>query len=165
MKDKSLKCFSLYLGFALFLFGIQTEANMPVFDWSNWFQNSTLILNQGEQLKNQIDQYNNQLQQYDTMLNNTKSLTSYQWDDTNSIINNLINTTNTLDYYKQQAGSLDAYLNQYQSEAYYSQSLCRNGRCSKEELAQLRTYQKTLLRHKSMPMMPCFAASISSSRL
>lgn len=85
----------------------------PVFDAVNWAENIKI-------LATQVDQYKNQLAQYDNMLDNTKSLSTYQWDDANSVINNLINTTDTIDYYKQEAGSLDSYLNRYQSEEYYN---------------------------------------------
>jgi len=87
----------------------------PVFDAANLAQNIKLVASQAAEYKNQLEQYKN-------MLENTKSLTTYQWDDANSIITNLINTTDTIDYYKQEAGSLDAYLNRYQSEEYYSKT-------------------------------------------
>lgn len=107
---------------------------MPVFDWANWIENAAIA-------KQQIEQYKNQLNQYNNMLDNTKSLSTYQWDDANGIINNLLETTDTLDYYKQQAGSLEGYLNQYQSQDYYQNSPCFNGHCSKEELAKLKQNQ------------------------
>ncbi len=87
----------------------------PVFDFANWIENGKIILNQVSQYKTQIDQYNNQLQQYQNMLENTKSLTSFQWDNANSVINNLLESTNTIDYYKQEAGSLQGYLDRFQS--------------------------------------------------
>lgn len=102
----------------MFLWGlvsVVSASGAPVFDVANWAQNIKMIANQAAEYKNQLDQYNN-------MIENTKSLTSYQWDDANSIITNLINTTDTIDYYKQEAGSLDAYLNRYQSEEYYSKT-------------------------------------------
>ncbi|MFT4059276.1 MAG: P-type conjugative transfer protein TrbJ [Legionella sp.] len=114
--------------------GSLCHANMPVIDWANWYQNAQMLTTQANQYKNQLDQYN-------LMLANGKSLTSYQWDDANQIITNLVNTTNTLDEYKQQAGSLDAYLSRYQSEEYYSKGPCFNGNCSKEELKRLKQNQ------------------------
>jgi type IV secretion system protein TrbJ len=109
---------------------------LPVFDVANWAQNATLI-------KQQLDQYHNQLAQYKNMLDNSKSLTTYQWDDANHIINNLLETTDTLGYYKQQAGSLDNYLNQYQSQDYYQRNACFNGGCSKEEFQKIKKNQLT----------------------
>ncbi|KTC71803.1 conjugal transfer protein TrbJ [Legionella birminghamensis] len=106
-----------------------SASGTPVFDATNWAQNLKMIANQ-------VQAYKNQLEQYNTMLENTKSLTSYQWDDANSVISHLINTTDTIDYYKQEAGSLDAYLNRYQSEEYYS-----NSKFSEAEIARLKQNQ------------------------
>ncbi|HAT1880042.1 TPA: P-type conjugative transfer protein TrbJ [Legionella pneumophila] len=112
----------------------------PVFDFANWIENGKIILNQVSQYKTQIDQYNNQLQQYQNMLENTKSLTSFQWDNANSIINNLLESTNTIDYYKQEAGSLQGYLDRFQSQEYYQKTPCfnGNGHCSPEELRKIK---------------------------
>jgi len=111
----------------------------PVFDVANWLQNAKVILNQASQYKTQLDQYKNQVQQYQNMLDNTKSLTSFEWDNANSIINNLLNATNTIDYYKQEAGSMQAYLDRFQSQEYYQKIPCFNahGRCSPEELKKI----------------------------
>lgn len=91
----------------------------PVFDAASWIQHAKMILNQANEYKTQVDQYNNQIQQYQNMVENTKSLTSYQWDNANGVINNLLESTNTIDYYKQEAGSLQAYLDRFQSQDYY----------------------------------------------
>jgi P-type conjugative transfer protein TrbJ len=111
----------------------------PVFDIANWLQNAKVILNQASQYKTQLDQYKNQVRQYQNMLENTKSLTSFEWDNANSIINNLLNATNTIDYYKQEAGSMQAYLDRFQSQEYYQKIPCFNGhgRCSPEELKKI----------------------------
>ncbi|HBD7093894.1 TPA: P-type conjugative transfer protein TrbJ [Legionella pneumophila] len=107
----------------------------PVFDFANWLENGKIILNQVNQYKTQVDQYKNQLEQYQNMLENTKSLTSFQWDNANSVINNLLETTNTIDYYKQEAGSMQGYLDRFQSQEYYQKTPCfnGNGQCSPEE--------------------------------
>ncbi|KTD14364.1 P-type conjugative transfer protein TrbJ [Legionella israelensis] len=116
------------------------SSGAPVFDFANWIENGKIIINQVSQYKTQVDQYQNQLQQYQNMLENTKSLTSFQWDNANSVINNLLDTTNTIDYYKQEAGSLQGYLDRFQSQEYYQKTACFNesGRCSPEELKKIK---------------------------
>lgn len=111
----------------------------PVFDVANWLQNGKMIANQISEYKTQVDQYKNQLQQYQNMLDNTKSLTSFQWDNANSVINNLLESTNTIDYYKQESGSLQGYLDRFQSQEYYQKTPCfnGNGQCSPEELRKI----------------------------
>ena len=111
----------------------------PVFDIANWFENGKIILNQVSQYKTQLDQYKNQVLQYQNMLENTRSLTSFQWDNANSVINNLLDATNTIDYYKQEAGSLQGYMDRFQSQEAYQKTVCFNGhgRCSAEELKKI----------------------------
>ena len=111
----------------------------PVFDIANWFENGKIILNQVSQYKTQLDQYKNQVLQYQNMLENTRSLTSFQWDNANSVINNLLDATNTIDYYKQEAGSLQGYMDRFQSQEAYQKTACFNGhgRCSPEELKKI----------------------------
>lgn len=112
----------------------------PVFDVANWMQNGKMIATQLSEHKTQIDQYKNQIDQYQNMLENTKSLTTYQWDDANSVINNLLESTNTIDYYKQEAGTLQGYLDRFQSQEYYQKNSCFNdsGQCSTEELKKIK---------------------------
>lgn len=111
----------------------------PVFDFANWYQNGQIIMNQVSEYKTQVDQYKNQLEQYQNMLKNTKSLTSFQWDNASGVINNLLESTNTIDEYKQEAGSLQGYLNRYQSQEYYEKKPCFNGnrRCTPNELKKI----------------------------
>jgi len=112
----------------------------PVFDVANWMQNGKMIATQLSEHKTQIDQYKNQIDQYQNMLENTKSLTTYQWDDANSVINNLLESTNTIDSYKQEAGTLQGYLDRFQSQEYYQNSSCFNDsdQCSTEELKKIK---------------------------
>ncbi|HAT8886252.1 TPA: P-type conjugative transfer protein TrbJ [Legionella pneumophila subsp. pneumophila] len=112
----------------------------PVFDVANWIQNGKMIATQISEYKTQVDQYKNQMDQYQNMLENTKSLTSFEWDNANSVINNLLESTDTIDYYKQEAGSLQGYLDRFQSQEYYQKTPCfnGNGQCSAEELKKIK---------------------------
>ncbi len=47
---------------------------------------------------------------------------SYIWDQAQRTINDLNQATNTLAYYQNQLGSLDAYLGKFQDVAYYRSS-------------------------------------------
>ena len=123
-------------GLILFIWSLNVFSNgAPVFDISNWFQNGKMMINQASELKNQIDQYNQQIAQYNVMIQNSKSLASYQWDNADSIINNLLEMTNTIDYYKQEAGGMQGYLNKFQSAEYYQKLPCfsGSGKCSSAE--------------------------------
>lgn len=111
----------------------------PVFDIANYYQNFRMIMNQASQLKSQVEQYKYQIDQYQNMVQNTNSLTSYQWDNADSIINNLLDATNTIDYYKAEAGGFQGYLDKFQSAEYYQKRPCFNGSrpCTSEELKKI----------------------------
>jgi P-type conjugative transfer protein TrbJ len=100
------------------------HAGIPVIDVTNLTQNIMTALEEVAQTAKQIQQYQAQLQQYQNMLQNTAGAASNIWPQAQSTIQNLISTTDTLNTYKNQYGSLSAYLSHYQDLAYYQQSPC-----------------------------------------
>lgn len=100
---------------------------IPVIDASNLTQNVMTAVESVAQTLKQIEQYQTQLQQYENMLQNTMAPAAYIWDQAQSTINGLMNAVDTLDYYRNQLGSIDAYLEKYQDVAYYRGSPCFNG--------------------------------------
>ena len=103
------------------------QAGIPVIDGGNLVQNVMSAMEAVAQTAKQIEQYQTQLQQYENMLQNTMAPAAYIWDQAQSTINGLMNAVNTLDYYRNQLGSLDAYLGKFQDVAYYRSSPCFNG--------------------------------------
>jgi P-type conjugative transfer protein TrbJ len=103
---------------------LPVRAGIPVLDGSNLTQNiMTAVENVAQTLK-QIDQYKTQLQQYQTELQNTAAPAAYIWDQAQQTINGLTNAMNTLSYYKNQLGSIDAYLAKFHDVNYYRSSPC-----------------------------------------
>ena len=78
------------------------------------------------------------------MLQNTVAPAAYIWDQANSTINKLLQAQDTLNYYKNQDGSLDSYLKRYQDISYYRSSPCFNSniQCTPEEMETLRNAEK-----------------------
>lgn len=117
------------------LFAQPANATLPVIDFANWYESIT-------QTYQQIKQYQTQLEQYDNMLKNSKNLDAFTWDKANLTMDNLVNAIDTLNYYKQQAGGMDAYLSRYQNQDYYRHSPCFNGgQCTD-------TQREALLQHE-----------------
>ncbi|WP_020405873.1 P-type conjugative transfer protein TrbJ [Hahella ganghwensis] len=100
------------------------NAGIPVIDGTNLAQNILSALEAVSQTAKQIQQYQTQLQQYENDLQNTMAPSAFLWDRAESTINDLIDASNTLDYYKTELGSLDNYLNKFGSVAYYRGSPC-----------------------------------------
>lgn len=131
-------------------FSLQVNAGIPVIDGANVALNQVTsvesiaqTLKQVEEYKTQLDQYRNQISQYENMLQNTVAPASYIWDQAQSTINKLTNATDTLSYYKQQAGSLDSYLGKFQDLDYYRNSPCFNSSgCSDADRAELAKSQE-----------------------
>jgi P-type conjugative transfer protein TrbJ len=118
-------------------------AGIPVIDSTNLSQNIMTAVESVAQTLKQIEQYQTQLQQYENMLQNTAAPAAYIWDQAQSTINGLMNAINTLNYYKQQLGSIDGYLGKFQDVNYYRSSPCFTSvGCSAAERAALRNVQQ-----------------------
>lgn len=114
------------------------QAGIPVIDGTNLTQNILSALESVSQTAKQIQQYQTQLQQYENQLQNTLAPSSYIWDQAQTTINDLTQATNTLAYYQNQLGSLDAYLGKFQDVAYYRGSPCFSSTgCSDAEWAAM----------------------------
>ncbi|ELB1992238.1 P-type conjugative transfer protein TrbJ [Vibrio parahaemolyticus] len=106
---------------------IPVVAGIPVVDGTNLTQNIMSAMESVTQTAKQIQQYQTQLQQYENQLQNTMAPAAYIWDQAQSTIDDLTHATNTLAYYQNQLGSLDAYISKFQDVAYYRSSPCFNG--------------------------------------
>lgn len=114
------------------VFNQPTYANLPVFDIGNWVESL-------KQTYEQVRQSQTQLDQYETQLKNSKTLDNYTWDKANVTMDNLVKSIDTLNYYKQQTGGMDAYLARYQSIDHYRASACFNGApCTKAQQQAIR---------------------------
>ncbi|SBS29378.1 hypothetical protein MSP8887_01060 [Marinomonas spartinae] len=113
-------------------------AGIPVADGLNLKQNIVSSMEAVSQTLKQIQQYQTQLQQYENQLQNTMAPSVYIWDKAQSTMNDLNQATNTLSYYRNRLGSLDAYLGKFQSVAYYRGSPCfSDAGCSDAEWAAM----------------------------
>lgn len=114
------------------------QAGIPVIDSTNLSQNTMSAIESVAQTLKQIEEYQTQLQQYENQLQNTVAPAAYIWDQAQSTINDLAQATNTLAYYQNQLGSLDAYLGKFQDVAYYRGSPCFSDTgCSDAEWAAM----------------------------
>lgn len=118
-------------------------AGLPVIDASNLSQNVvTAIENVAHTLK-QIQQYQTQLQQYENMLRNTTAPAMQIWDSATATMNQLRGSIDTLNYYKANLGSVDAYLGKFKDTAAYRGSPCYsvNG-CTPAEWAAMKDSER-----------------------
>lgn len=124
------------------LLSMPANAGIPVIDGSNLSQNVMSAVEAVAQTLKQVEQYGTQLQQYQNELTNTVAPAAYVWDQANSTMNQLRSATDTLSYYKQQAGSINGYLSKFQDVSYYKNSPCfSNGSCSPAEQAAIQQSQ------------------------
>ncbi|MGY0343475.1 P-type conjugative transfer protein TrbJ [Xylella fastidiosa] len=120
----------------------QTQAGMPVIDISNLEQNIVSAVQQVAAVEKQIQQYQTQLQQYQNMLQNTAAPSAYIWDQASQVMNKLIAAQDTLNYYKNQIGGIDAYLSRYGDVSYYKTLPCfSGGGCSTSQIQAFHTAQ------------------------
>lgn len=135
---------TLLVSFIATVMTLPVHAGIPVIDAANVVQTTISAVNNVQAVAKQIEQYKTQLQQYENMLQNTVAPVAYIWDQANSTINKLLQAQDTLNYYKNQTGSLDSYLKRYQDINYYRSSPCFNSNvsCTAEEIAALRNADK-----------------------
>lgn len=131
---------ALLASFVASIMALPAKAGIPVIDATNVVQTTISAVNNVQAVAKQIQQYQTQLQQYENMLKNTVAPAAYIWDQANSTINKLLQAQDTLNYYKNQAGSLDSYLKRYQDINYYRSSACFNSNveCTASEISALR---------------------------
>lgn len=119
------------------------HAGIPVFDGANLTQTVMSAIENVAQTLKQIQQYQTQLQQYQNMLTNTAAPASYIWDQAQTTMSGLRTSIDTLSYYKNQLGSVDAYLGKFQDTAFYRNSPCYsvNG-CTPAQWAAMKDSQR-----------------------
>ncbi len=141
---------SKYLCVLVLCMTVQAHAQMAVFDSANFSQNVVsakqsllMTFKQIQQYCLQIQQYEQQIQQSTNMVKNTVAPIAYVWDQALVTMNDVLQTINVVDRYAQQAGNLQAYLNQFEDVNYYRSSPCfgPNG-CTQQQWAAL---QKTAI--------------------
>lgn len=144
MKPKFLAAkAALVVALAVGGFSMPVNAGIPVIDGTNLSQNIMTAVESVAQTLKQIEQYRTQLQQYENMLQNTVAPAAYIWDQAQTTIKGLMNATDTLNYYKQQLGSVDTYLKKFQDVNYYKSSPCfTSAGCSASEWAAMKSVQQ-----------------------
>lgn len=130
----------LIVAFVASVMALPVKAGIHVIDGPNVVQTTISAVNNVQAVAKQIQQYQTQLQQYENILQNTVAPAAYIWDQANLTINKLLQVQDTLNYYKNQAGSLDSYLKRYQDVNYYRSSPCFNSNveCTASEINALR---------------------------
>ncbi|PWF55362.1 P-type conjugative transfer protein TrbJ [Massilia glaciei] len=100
------------------------HAGIPVIDGANLGQNIMGVIESVGHTAKQIQQYQTQLQQYENMLKNTMQPSQQIWDQAQTTMNQLRGSIDTLSYYKQNLGSIDAYLGKFKDTAGYRSNPC-----------------------------------------
>lgn len=123
-----MKCFAK-VSIVLALSGLsgvmpQAYAGIPVIDAANFSQTVISALENVAAVSQQIQQYQTQLQQYQNMLKNSAAPVTNIWDQAQSTMRNLNSSINSLNYYKNQMGSLNGYLGKFSDTATYLNSSC-----------------------------------------
>ena len=99
-------------------------AGIPVIDGANLGQNIMNVIESVAHTAKQIQQYQTQLQQYENMLKNTTQPSMQIWDAATTTMNQLRGSIDTLNYYKTNLGSIDAYLGKFKDTAGYRANPC-----------------------------------------
>ena len=97
---------------------------LPVIDIANIKQTTITAMESVDQTLKQIEEYKTQLMQYENMIRNTLAPPAYIWGKALYTMNKLMHLTNTIRYYEQTYGGLDAYMQRFRNVEYYRSSPC-----------------------------------------
>ena len=109
---------------AAILAAFPAHAGIPVIDGSNLSQNLVTALQSVAMTMKQVEQYRTQLQQYQNMLQNTAAPSTNIWDQAQTTMRRLNSSINSLEYHRNQLGSIDNYLAKFPDTATYLNSPC-----------------------------------------
>ncbi|QKV55131.1 P-type conjugative transfer protein TrbJ [Comamonas antarctica] len=112
------------------------SGGIPVFDGSNFVQNAKTASESAQQTMKQIKQYELQLKQYANMQQNTAAPAHEVWDQATQTMGRLRSTLDTLNQYRQLAGSIDAHLQQFKDVEGHRSTECFHTRCSASQWSQ-----------------------------
>lgn len=116
------------------------HAGIPVIDGANLSQNLMTAIESVAMTAKQIQQYKTQLEQYENMLQNTAAPPTHIWDQAQATMNQLNSSINTLNYYKNQLGSINSYLGKFTDTAAYMNSPCYSSAgCTPAQWAAMRS--------------------------
>jgi type IV secretion system protein TrbJ len=128
----------IIIGLAASMLSMPAQAGIPVIDGGNLVQNIITALEEVAQTYKQIEEYETQLQQYENMLQNTATSPDFIWAQAQDTIAGLLAAADTLSYYKQQLGNIDAYLGKFKNMGDYRQSDCfKPAGCSDSDYAAM----------------------------
>lgn len=132
-----MKRFLAFLLIIVIFYALGAQAQIVTIDPASIVQ-STISAEQAiMQTEQQIQQYQTQLQQLQNQIKNTANPSSFQWDNANAIITELLAGMKTLGTYQAQAGSINAYLNKYSDASQYQSSSCLATGCNTAQVLQL----------------------------
>jgi P-type conjugative transfer protein TrbJ len=118
------------------------HADIPVIDPSSLVQSVLNVQESITQTSQMVQQYQTQLMQYENQLLNSKIPSQFLWDNIQNTLAKLQSAQETLTEYESKLGSLEAYLNQYQTQSFYKEQACFNGQsCTKDEIIALKQSQ------------------------
>ena len=96
-----------------------------VYDPSNFAKNTITAAEQIKATAKQLQQYQKQLQQLENQIRNSTAPPQFLWDEASYTVKRIVKSIDTLNYYKQQAGSVDAYMkSQFGTVSDYESQKC-----------------------------------------
>jgi P-type conjugative transfer protein TrbJ len=132
-----MKRLSAILAITSIFYSLAASAQIATIDVTNIVQSTISAEQAVAQTARQIQQYQAQLQQLENQIKNTTNPSSFQWNNANAIITQLLAGMKTLSYYQTQAGSIDAYLSKYSNASQYQSNSCLATGCNTAQVQQL----------------------------
>lgn len=119
------------------------HAGIPVIDVASLTQSILEVIESISQGLQMIQSYQTQLQQFQNQIRNTMNIDNWLWDDARQIIDDVLAIGDSVRGFKNQFGSIDAYIGKFKDVDYYEQLPCfTSGGCNRQQLAALAEQNK-----------------------
>lgn len=119
------------------------RAGIPVIDVASLTQSILEVIESISQGLQMVQSYQTQLQQYQNQIINTMNVSNWLWDDARQIIGGVLAIGDSVRGFKNQFGSIDAYIGKFKDIDYYKQLPCfGSGGCTRQELQAMTTQVK-----------------------
>lgn len=130
--------------------GFSSAGGIPAFDGANVTQTTITALENVAQTMKQINQYKTQLEQYERQLKDAKNLSNFNWGNVEDTISKMQSSMDTLAAQKKDLGSLDRYINNFESTYKNSPCFVSSSKCTAADRAQMVKNQEDLQRYKKL---------------
>ncbi|MCG7556251.1 P-type conjugative transfer protein TrbJ [Pseudoalteromonas sp. Of11M-6] len=127
----------------------KASAGIPVMDITNIAQSIMQVSQMIQQYSQMIRDWQTQLQQLEQQVLNTINPARFIWDDAKVLIGSVLDSMDSIRQFKNQFGSLNAYMSKFKDVDYYRDAVCFTDACSRAQMAIVMSQSRIMAKEHS----------------